>query len=122
MIKMALPKLDRKNIQQRSFNIINMDSKNSQNFGHSLSTENMNVMTSQVDDYNFPVINANGAEMDANLSALNYTRNHSYRKSSIKMSDSTRSSRVRKRSSVDIASTSDKNMPSLALSSKGKCS
>jgi hypothetical protein len=121
---MAFPKLDYKHSQPRSFNITNSEAKINSNYNHPISTENKNSTSTQSynpnDDYNFPVITANGAEVDANLSALNYTRTHSYRNNSIKMTESTRSSKVRKRSSIEPVNHGDRNMvPSLALTPKG---
>jgi hypothetical protein len=122
---MALPKLDHKHSQQRSFNLTSSEARINSNYNNPISTEISNGPSTQSiiqqnDEYSFPVITANGAEVDANLSALNFTRTHSYRNNSMKMSDSTRSSKVRKRSSVETANNMERNVvPSLALSPRG---
>ena len=122
---MALPKLDHKHAQQRPFNIANTEARINSNYNNPISTEISNghsnqSLIHQCDDYSFPVISANGAEVDANLSALNFTRTHSYRNNSIKMSDSIRSSKVRKRSSNETINNIERNaIPSMALSPKG---
>ena len=122
---MALPKLDYKHSQQRPFNLTSSEARNHSNYNNTISAEITNghstqSIAQQNDEYSFPVITANGAEVDANLSALNFTRTHSYRNNSIKMSDSTRSSKVRKRSSIETVNNVERNVvPSLALSPKG---